>query len=455
MATNYSSELKKTAKKSIIKSFLGTGAVGRAAMKTFAGKQEESDPVANALEEQSQVQDETSATIMRLEPVVVNIADNVYNIAGVWAERVASMEEAKRDQKERISKEQAALEEAENEAARELAPLPSATDGADASKQQDTSERGLIGKLADSIKGMGGLLRGVMGRVGLLAKAIGVAGVAGVGGAALVAAMNDANEQGVSGTAPSTPPSGADQVTPPPPPTATGGTSGAVPSSSSQPGGITSASAPLTGVGSTSGAVPGTAGAPGGLTRAPFSSSGSSGSSGAQMASQPTVTSIPGLENEFQNFPEAREPVGGTGGSLNVTGSYGPGSASDGSGTGGSGGGTGGLSGATGTLSSSPGGLSGAGGGGTGGTGGLSGGAGGDGDMSAGGLSPSVPASSGRDISSMSAMPSAPSSGQAGPTIVQTNNNTVDDQTQDSPLPSPIADRGSLDIGVYFKARYA
>jgi hypothetical protein len=453
MATNYSSELKKTAKKSIIKSFLGTGAVGRAAMKTFAGKQEESDPVANALEEQSQVQDETSATIMRLEPVVVNIADNVYNIAGVWAERVASMEEAKRDQKERLSKEQAALEEAENEAARELAPLPSATDGADASKQQDTSERGLIGKLADSIKGMGGLLRGVMGRVGLLAKAIGAAGVAGVGGAALVAAMNDANEQGVSGTAPSTTPSGADQVTPPPPPTATGGTSGAVPSSSSQPGGITSATrsaAPAPGgtsgaVGGTSSAPGGTSGAVGGTASAPGGMSGAvSGTASAPgglsgLMDNPDPLANGGLSpSPGSGEPAVEEPAGtGTSATAGVSSS------------------AGGLSGAVGTLSSSPGGLSGAGGGGAGGTGGLSGGAGGTGDMSAGGLSPSVPASSGRDISSMSAMPSATYSEPAGPTVIQTNNQTVDDQTQDSPLPSPIADRGSLDIGVYFKARYA
>jgi hypothetical protein len=67
----------------------------------------------------------------------------------------------------------------------------------------------------------------------------------------------------------------------------------------------------------------------------------------------------------------------------------------------------------------------------------------------------STPSSSGSEISALSMSPATKATETSNPIVVQTGSNTVDDQTQDSPLPSPIADRGSLDIGVYFKARYA
>lgn len=453
MATNFSSELKKTAKKSLVKSFFGTGVVGRAAMKTFVGKEEEDDSVAAALEEQTQVQDQNNATIMRMESVVVNIADNVYNIAGVWAERVASMEEAKRDQKERISKEQAALEEAENEAARELAPLPSATSGTDAMNQQETSERGLIGKLADSIKGMGSLLRGVMGKVGLLAAGLGAAGVAVAGGAVLNSVMQDANRQGVSETAPSLPSSSnlglqtstnnqteADRALPPPPVTASGGTSGAVPGSPSQPGGTSGATRSLApSPGGTSGAVSGAPSAPGGMSGAVSGAPGNvgslsgvtSGSSGGadfggeERGGEPSSDSKPSLTSGSSSVPPAPpdSPSGSTSGAVASAGST-----------------AGGLSGSAGSMSTAPGGMS---------------GASGTDVTPTGGLSTAVPSSSGRDISALSTMPYAQTNQSNNPVVIQTNNSSVDDQTQDSPLPSPIADRGSLDLDVYFKARYA
>lgn len=447
MATNFSSELKKTAKKSLVKSFFGTGVVGRAAMKTFVGKEEEDDSVAAALEEQTQVQDQNNATIMRMESVVVNIADNVYNIAGVWAERVASMEEAKRDQKERISKEQAALEEAENEAARELAPLPSATSGTDAMNQQETSERGLIGKLADSIKGMGSLLRGVMGKVGLLAAGLGAAGVAVAGGAVLNSVMQDANRQGVSETAPSLPSSSnlglqtstnnqteADRALPPPPVTASGGTSGAVPGSPSQPGGTSGATRSMApSPGGTSGAVSGAPSAPGGLSGLmdspdPLANGGLSPSPGT---GEPAVGepsgAVAGAPSSAGGLAGAAESSGGAAGGLSGA-------------AGGSSSAAGGLSGAAGSMTTAPGGLSGA---------SESGGA------PAGGLSMAAPSSSGRDISALSVAPVSQTNQSNNPVVIQTNNSSVDDQTQDSPLPSPIADRGSLDLDVYFKARYA
>lgn len=453
MATDYTSQLKKAAKTSLVKSFLGTGVVGRAAMKSFVGKEKQQDPVTEALDEQAQLQNDVNATIVRMESVVVNIADNVYNIAAVWSERVASMKEAKREQRERLSKEQAALEEAENETARMLAPLPSGTEmGGDNNK--DVSEKGLLSKLFESVTGTKSLLRLLMSKVGLLAGGVAAAGLVGAG-LATASVMREANAQGTTQTPEQPPPQmvlpggvavTAGTETAQPTPTASGGAA---------PGGPSGTAASQTGVGSTSGAVPGATSTPGGLTRAPFS--GSSGSSDAQMTSQPTITSIPGLENEFQNFPEAREPASSTGGSLNVTGSYGPGSVGEGDSTGVSGGGgaAGGLAGAVGTTSAQAGGLSGASPGVSGGAGGLSGAV--ETSSSSSPMSvPSVP-SSGADIGSMSRSNVSTSTAAQAPVVVNTSTATQSGgpPPENPPLPSPIADRGSLDLNVFFKARYA
>lgn len=453
MATDYTSQLKKAAKTSLVKSFLGTGVVGRVAMKSFAGKEKQQDPVTEALDEQAQLQNDVNATIMRMESVVVNIADNVYNIAAVWSERVASMKEAKREQQERLSKEQAALEETENETARMLAPLPSGTD-ASSGGNKDISEKGLLSKLFESVTGTKSLLRLLMSKMGLVVGGVAAAGAI-AGGAGLVGAMRDANEQGVTQTQePPLPEIVLPGVGEAPPPAETARES-FMRSEKASYGGLTAAEAPSTGVGTTSGAVPGTTSTPGGLTRAPFS--GSSGSSDAQMTSQPTITSIPGLENEFQNFPEAREPASGTGGSLNVTGSYGPGSGGD-SGDGGvSGGGSaaGGLAGAVGTTSAPAGGLSGASPGVSGSAGGLSGAVETSSSLSPMSI-PSVP-SSGADIGSMSRMNVSTGTATQAPVVVNTSTATQSEgpPQENPPLPSPIADRGSLDLNVFFKARYA
>lgn len=446
MATSFSSQLKKTAKKSLVKSFLGSGVVGRAAMKTFVTGDKEDDPVKEALEEQTRVQEETNTTIVRMESVVINIADNVHNIAAVWSERVASMEEAKRAQQERISKEQAALEEAENEAARMLTPLPSATSGTDAMKQQQATESGILGKLAESLKGTRLLLRGVMGKVGLLAAGLGVAGAA-VGGTALTYLADKANTQDTEQPEPApeaapqtivvpgapvpeeqadraadfrasersyassvTPSSGGTEpiasspAAPPPSFAASGSTSGAVPSTSSEPGGM-------------SGAVASGGSSAGGLSASPAPAAGGTGSTSGGAAITP----------------------GGTG---STSGAVGSASSSPG-----------GLSGAVGSISASAGGLSGGGGDTSTSPGGLSGAA-----SSSSTSSPSISlpslSTSGREISGLSTAPVTQTSQAGGPVVMQNNSGTVDDQTENSPLPSPVADRGSLDLDVYFKSRY-
>jgi hypothetical protein len=427
MATNFSSDLKQTAKKSLVKSFLGTGVVGRAAMKSFTGKEEEGeDIVGEALQEQSQLQNDNNAAVVRIESVVVNIADNVYNIAGVWAERVASMEEAKKEQQQRISKDQAALEEAENEAARQLAPLPSGTSGADVMSRQETSEKGLIGKLADSVKGMGGLLRGVMGKVGLLAAGLGVAGVAVAGGAtSLMGQVNAQDTADIALTPSSDTPlpmgtseqAGAERVSLPPSITSTGSTSTSTASSSPSGGMSGTVSGTSSAPGGLSGAVGGMSSAPGGVTPAPQSSkSAAGGLSGSVMSGS---LDMGGLAGASPGSPMSPGGLSGVMGSLSSS--------------------AGGLTGGGGDTSTSPGGLSGT-------SGNVS--------IPASSLNVTTPSSLGSDISNMSTERLPEQTQQIAPVVLQTNNNTVDDQTQDSPLPSPIADRGSLDLDVYFRARY-
>ena len=113
MAT-FGADLKKTAIKKVSKAVFGSGivgsALGKAFEKKFAGEERDTQ-VGDALKEQSTEQDKVNATLHRIEAVVLNIADNIYNIAGVWSKHVASMEEARRAQKERMDRQAAEQEE--------------------------------------------------------------------------------------------------------------------------------------------------------------------------------------------------------------------------------------------------------------------------------------------------------------------------------------------------------
>lgn len=174
MAT-FTQDLKKSAVRSIGRSMFGSGLVGSALGKTFvkkfAGQETEDTQVADALEEQSQVQQEVNATLFRLETVVTNIADNIYNIAGVWSKHVASMEEARQAQRERMSREAAAQEEATAEMAGAVK-----VDGPTAAGTAPGEEAkgGLLSKILDSVastkKVLGSVLkRFALGAAGLLA----------------------------------------------------------------------------------------------------------------------------------------------------------------------------------------------------------------------------------------------------------------------------------------------
>jgi hypothetical protein len=184
---SYISDVGKQAKRNIVRSVLGSSAIGRALSKTILkkGKDEEESVVEEALQEQTQVQEENNATVVRIESVVLNIADNIYNIAAVWSDHIVSMEEANRLQQERISKEQAQKEENENEASKLLAPLPSGT-----SPTESSGKKGLLSELMGSVGGTKNMLRGLMKKFAVLA-----AGVVATGGLlAGTAAMANENE---------------------------------------------------------------------------------------------------------------------------------------------------------------------------------------------------------------------------------------------------------------------
>ena len=171
---SYISDVGKQAKRNIVRSVLGSSAIGRALSKTILkkGKDEEESAVEEALQEQTQVQEENNATVVRIESVVLNIADNIYNIAAVWSDHIVSMEEANRLQQERISKEQAQKEENENEASKLLAPLPSGT-----APTESSGKKGLLSELMGSVGGTKNMLRGLMKKFAVLA-----AGVVATGG---------------------------------------------------------------------------------------------------------------------------------------------------------------------------------------------------------------------------------------------------------------------------------
>ena len=184
------SDVGKQAKRNIVRSVLGSSAIGRALSKTVLKKnRDDESAVEEALQEQTQVQEENSATVVRIESVVLNIADNIYNIAAVWSDHVVSMKEANRLQQERISKEQALKEENENEAAKLLAPLPSGT-----TPTETSGKKGLLSELMGSVGGTKNMLRGLMKKFAVLAAGVVATGGL-VAGTAAMANENQPSEQ--------------------------------------------------------------------------------------------------------------------------------------------------------------------------------------------------------------------------------------------------------------------
>ena len=182
----FDADYKKTAKelalRKVNQAFFGKGFVGRLLEKKidakFGDKASGADPQEEALTEQQVTIQRNQATLERIERVVMNIADNIYNIAGMVGHQVTSMEEARRVQQEQMSRDKAAAEEAANETKAVLQPTAAATGG---DRSQGGDKKGVVGQIA------GAFMKQRSAVTGLLKKFAVVAGVVAVGTAAAAA----------------------------------------------------------------------------------------------------------------------------------------------------------------------------------------------------------------------------------------------------------------------------
>ena len=170
------SEAKKKAVRGIGEAAFGTGVIGGALRKSYEKrflKSDEDNRVETALQTQSNQLDQNNATLTRIEGIVLNISDNIYNLAGVWSNHVSSMEEARREQAERLSREKAA----EEESAREVSKVDAPTAASTTVEKKDGGS--ILSKITGASKGLFG---------NFMKKFAIVAGVAAVGAGAAAAA---------------------------------------------------------------------------------------------------------------------------------------------------------------------------------------------------------------------------------------------------------------------------
>ena len=125
----------------------GQGLVGKALGKSFMNKfgDKEDTRVERAESAQSQAIDANNFSLKRIEKIVMNIADNIYNIAGVWSNHVTSMKEAEKIRQQEMSREKAGEEENTAEAlggpnAAGTTPLP-----------EGVQKQGVMGKMFGAI----------------------------------------------------------------------------------------------------------------------------------------------------------------------------------------------------------------------------------------------------------------------------------------------------------------
>lgn len=150
------SDLKSAAKSKAVRgitgSLFGSGIVGSALKKSFQRKfadkaSSEDTSVVDALHEQEKVISDNDMTLVRIERIVMNIADNIYNIAGIMNAQVVSMREAERIREQARSRDMAAREEALSESTREIAPTAAATE----QTKPEESKGGLVSSLMGTV----------------------------------------------------------------------------------------------------------------------------------------------------------------------------------------------------------------------------------------------------------------------------------------------------------------
>lgn len=195
MAKGFIADVKKTAIKNVASSMSRSGLVGRAigrAINKKFGDPEKDDSVQQALKEQADLQNSTGASLARIESVVLNIADNVYNIASIMNAQVTSMKEAQRLQQERSFREAAAQEEQEAEASATKVggPEASATTPAEGGKK-----KGMMGSMLDALSGSKKMFKTLLKRFAVVAAGLGIAA-----GAIYVASKEGGDEGEPTGT---------------------------------------------------------------------------------------------------------------------------------------------------------------------------------------------------------------------------------------------------------------
>jgi hypothetical protein len=204
-------DVAKTAKNKAVKAVSGAvfgkglvgGALGKSFEKKFGEQEQENTDVADALKEQESAQDNNNATLTRIETIVMNIADNIYNIAGVLNAQVVSMKEAQRLQQARAFGSAAASEEATSEALKVGTPSPAAT-----SEKTATDKKGGISDLIDSVLGTKKIFKGFLKKFAVFAAGITAVGLAGFAASTLMSgkdAEGNPEASDVSGTPPAGP----------------------------------------------------------------------------------------------------------------------------------------------------------------------------------------------------------------------------------------------------------
>lgn len=197
MAKGFIADVKKTAIKNVASSLSRSGLVGKAIGKAINkkfGDPEKDDSVQQALKEQADLQNSTGASLARIESVVLNIADNVYNIASIMNAQVTSMKEAQRLQQERSFREAAAQEEqdAEASATKVGGPEASATTPGEGGKK-----KGMMGSMLDALSGSKKMFKTLLKRFAVVAAGLGIAA-----GAVYMASKEGGDEEptGTEGT---------------------------------------------------------------------------------------------------------------------------------------------------------------------------------------------------------------------------------------------------------------
>ncbi len=193
---SFISDFAKTAKQEAAKKIgasFGRGLVGRAVGKALVKKfnfSTEDTQVDDAVDRQRQAINDNNATLARMETVVVNISDNVYNIAGILNAQVTSMQETKRLYEMQKSRDLAAQEEAANETSRVAAPAPTQSE---TTPQTEDKKTGLLSRVVSIVTSQ------KKGFVSLLKKfALYAGGIAAVSAATAIggAAVANAGERG-------------------------------------------------------------------------------------------------------------------------------------------------------------------------------------------------------------------------------------------------------------------